>query len=65
MAACGFLQNFSEPQMKNSTIMMAINQYHKSLQSLHEAHNTFPIMSLDLPNVIVSPFIAVLKEQFW
>ena len=54
MAACGFFQHFTEPQMKNSIIMMAINQYHKSLQSLHEAHNTFPTMSLALPSAMVS-----------
>ena len=57
ITACGFFQNFSEPQMENSIIMMAINQYHKSLQSLGEAHNAFPIMSLALPSVIVSSFI--------
>ena len=58
-AACGFFQNFSEPQTENSIIMMAINEYHKSLQSLHEAHNTFPIISLALPSVIVSSFIEI------
>ena len=59
MAACGFFQNLSEPQTENSIIMMAINQYHKSLQSLHGAHNTFPIISLALPSVIVSFFIEI------
>jgi len=57
ITACGFFQNFSEPQMKDSIIMMAIKQYHKSLQSIHKVHNAFPIMSLALPSVIVSSLV--------
>jgi hypothetical protein len=49
-AACGFFQNFSEPQVKDSIIIMAIEQ-------AKEVHNTFPIMSLALPSVIVSSLV--------
>ena len=48
--ASAFYQNFSEPRMEESIIMVAVKRFNRSL----EVENTFPITSVALPSAIVS-----------